>query len=176
MTPLPCDRTGADDGAAEAVPRLRHFYSQLAQSHGKSAIGLALPLWIVACASAPLAVHTRPDLLTVPPVAAYALPEGLDTYDPVPMAKGAPAPADGILVSEADATRDLLARSELDARRVEGRALRAVLTVERAWAKAAIDAERARADRAALAAERWRRWGPWAAVAALIAGVFAASR
>lgn len=131
----------------------------------------------VACASqAPLPVHARPDILAVPPVAAYALPGGLEDYAPVPLAKGAPAPADGILVSEADATRDLLARSELDARRVEGRALRAVLAAERAWAVAAEAAGRERAARAEITAARWRRWGPWAIGAGILLGAFAASR
>ena len=131
-------------------------------------------LLFASCASAPAPVRSRPDLLSVPPVAAYALPEGLEYYDPAPLAKGAPSPADGILVSEADATRDLLTRSELDSRRAEGRALRAVMSVERTWAKAAIDAERARADRAQLTAERWRRWGPWALGAGVLTGALLA--
>ena len=131
----------------------------------------------LSCASqAPLPPRVRPDVLAVPPVAAYVLPGGLEDYAPVPLVKGAPAPADGVLVSEADATRDLLARSELDSRRVEGRALRDVLAAERTWSVAAISASRDRALRAELTASRWRRWGPWAIGAGVLVGAFAASR
>jgi hypothetical protein len=128
----------------------------------------ALCLFVASCAATSPAVERRaPNILDVPPVAAYVLPAGLESFPAVPVA----LPRPGILVSEAEVTRSLLARSELEARRVEGRALRAVLTVERTWASSALEAERARAERALLTSSRWQRWGPLAVATAIMAGV-----
>jgi hypothetical protein len=110
-----------------------------------------------------------PNILDAPPVAAYVLPAGLDDFPATPTDRG-------ILISEAEATRELLARSELSARRVEARGLRAVLTVERVSSAASLDAALSRAQRAETTAQRWRTWAPWAVAAGVVLGALASSR
>jgi hypothetical protein len=130
----------------------------------------ALCLFVASCAAtSPVAERRPPNILDVPPVAAYVLPDGLDDFPATPTDRG-------ILISEAEATRTLLARSELSARRVEARGLRAVLSVERASSAAQLSQALSRAHSAETTAQRWRTWAPWAVAAGVVLGAFSFRR